>query len=218
MGNKQLERIKALLELGIQKTKKEPDKDTFIFFNCGVLSLPTHPLFKDNRGLIIAGEKIALDTNKVINFECVPSKPLTVNDSLSGGGYKYVFYIGDTAVLKKEYEKVKSELENIHPNFILDTKPNLARLYVEAKPDAHYEMKKGSLRYKLLSFLAKQKKFIATTLLAERFDVDKEKIWGTVDDVRGAVNKKCHISRESLFENDASTSTGYRVTNVKIFE
>ncbi|MES3005399.1 MAG: hypothetical protein V4664_00430 [Patescibacteria group bacterium] len=173
-------------------------------------------------------------------FEDVSKLESTLNALAEKGGIKYskqtevgthtvrnsvAFYGEQRTITLISYNidilKSADKLRKKKVSFILDSvlDPVMAKLYLEnTSPDLFYKMEKDGLRYKLLHFLAKSRRFIITSTLADKFDTDIVKIRRSIENMRGQISKKFELPRDSIFENDPSTGAGYKVDNVNLID
>jgi hypothetical protein len=134
------------------------------------------------------------------------------NYARSNLGIKII--VDDDKKLNKYLEKIEKKLnekEDEKYKFILDDE---SKLFLQNSDIPPYKMEKGALRLKLLTYLAKEKKFIQTKDLATLFKVTEIIIRKTVNEIRTEVEIKLKVPKKSIIKN--SPSVGYKVDNVKL--
>ena len=104
----------------------------------------------------------------------------------------------DRYIAEKEIELAKIRKENSHHSFILDEEANLFLVDSEVSP---YPIERGSLRHKLIYYLAKDGGYMSAAQLAEKVNSTPKRIRTTVGQLRDKINVRFDIPGIDLIQS-----------------
>jgi hypothetical protein len=109
----------------------------------------------------------------------------------------------DRYMAEKEVELAEVRKETSRHAFTLDEEANLYLVDSELPP---YSIERGSLRHKLVYYLAKHGGYMSAAQLAEKLDSNPKRIRTTVGQLRDKVEKQFDVSGTDLIQNRATGS------------
>lgn len=214
--NRPLERISKILDFIEVSYKSNPDKETFLFGSGKMGSF--NKLLEDGDLLEMAFKKIVDETKGNIKIEFRAGIPInmTVGDDYLHSELMIWFYVENQNKFREYQNLINQQIQKSGSviRFILDAKDFF---YQEDHYDKRHHFKPGSLRYRLIRFLAVRKDFVTTQDLSIEMKASADDVRGAIEEVRTIVARKMHLPRESIFENNLD-GTGYRVTNIFVTE
>lgn len=166
-------------------------KDVLIFkhdiVNCS-------PLLEDINPFLIAIERVVdeLSPNFEIDtsyyFEALEAISVKIDDPRRLNKY----------IAEKEVELVEIRKETNHRLFILDENANLYLVDSKLPP---YPIERGSLRHKLIYYLAKHGGFMSAAQLAKKLDSNPKRIRITVGQLRDQIIKRFNVPGADLIQS-----------------
>ncbi len=104
----------------------------------------------------------------------------------------------DKYIAEKEVELAEIRKETSRNTFILDEEANLYLVNSELPP---YSIERGSLRHKLVYYLAKSGKHMSAAQLAEKLDSNPKRIRTTVGQLRDQVTSRFNVPGADLIQS-----------------
>ncbi len=101
-------------------------------------------------------------------------------------------------IAEKEVELEEVRKETSRHSFILDKEANLYLVDSELPP---YSIERGSLRHKLIYYLAKQGGYMSAAQLAKKLDSNPKRIRTTVGQLRDKVNERFSVLGSDLIQS-----------------
>lgn len=115
----------------------------------------------------------------------------------------------DRYIAEKEMELAEIRRETNRHTFTLDEEANLRLVGSELPP---YSIERGSLRHKLIYYLAKHGGYMSAKQLAEKVDSSPKRIRTTVGQLRDKVNERFDVSGIDLVQSGDTGS--YRASSI----
>lgn len=218
--NKPLRRIVLILDFLEGLVKKNPAQETFELKYEDFAE--KHKLLDDYRSLKIAFKKIGDETDGAISLEMYERQSLLTQKSVTPfidtWRLPIVAHVEDMRTLERYRDRIEKEITSKNKD-VLFTLTNQdekwAVLSEKSNRSKKYRMKRNMGRYKLLQLLANKKGYVTTRAIAKNIGVSQERVWDTVEEIRGVIVLKLKVSRESVIENVGDNS-GYRMLNIEI--
>lgn len=104
----------------------------------------------------------------------------------------------DRYIVEKEVELAEIRKETKRHDFVLDTEANLYLANSELPP---YSIERGSLRHKLIYYLAKHRGYMSAAQLAEKLDSNPKRIRTTVGQLRDQVASRFNVPGADLIQS-----------------
>lgn len=229
---KRTQRIKLILDLIKNKRHADPEKETFLFQYEEFTKLPLlsdqvmlTQLFKriqeESRCIIFIFPKIPeYQTEK-------PEKSMTIyeitdriatykllnNLSNKDATLAITIHIEDLVKFDRYCKVIEEQLEEKNPALILNNEGSLYRIDTKGK-EYLYPMVKTKSRYKIIHYLATEKRWVQSRELAEECEMNPKKIGKTIEQIRRQIEKFIKIKGNRIIES--KKGLGYRAKNIKI--
>jgi len=216
MKNKSLKKIQLILEIIRKKKRDNPKKETFEF---PLEEFKKFSLLSDTIGLNQVFKRIQKETKENViigiydpSFECKdPIAGKIIINKLPA----VITHIENSEKLDAYYKKIEQQLKEKIPTLILNEEGELCRVDDKEKM-LIYPMNPDKLRYKIVRYLALEKRWTPTKELAEEFEKETQKIRKTIEQIKRQIEKFLKIPGNEVVEN--KKGVGYRIKNVKIRE
>lgn len=101
-------------------------------------------------------------------------------------------------IIEKEIELAEIRKETNRCTFVLDEEANLYLADSELPP---YSIERGSLRHKLIYYLAKHGGYMSAAQLAKKIDSNPKRIRTTVGQLREKINERFNVSGTDLIQS-----------------
>lgn len=198
---KHVERKLLIAQLAQRFFNERPGSKDAIIWEFQIVNF--HPLLADKDTFAIAVERIVEELAP--NFEIITTEYYLRTD----GAIR--IEIDDPKrlnkyIAEKEVELAKVRKESSRHAFVLDEEANL---YLEKSDLPPYPIERGSLRHKVIYYLAKQEKsdgYMSAAQLAEKLHSNSKRVRKTVDQLRAQVVRRFKVSGADLIQSKETGS------------
>lgn len=222
-------RKKLILEIIKKRRNSEPTQDTFDFTyedfipeksrpipGLGVKPFATEP---ERISLAHLFKTIEKESKNAIEFDFPKRKlikPLSglVSQLELREINKPTFYIHIYSFEKfnEYYKRIIQPSEKV-PVLVLNNRGELSRVD-NKKRKFIYQMDPNGLRYKMVYYLATEKRFVQTRELHEEFKKESQKIRKIIGEIRENITEKLKVPGDKIIEN--SPGSGYKIKNIRV--
>lgn len=194
---KHVERKLLIAQLVRRTFDEVPGSKDVLIFGHDIVNYSS--LLEDVNPLFIAMERVEeeLSPNFKIDtsfyFEALNAISVKIDDPKRLNKY----------IAEKEVELVEIRKETNRHNFILDEGANL---YLADSKLPPYSIERGSLRHKVIYYLAKHEGYMSAARLAEKLDSNPKRIRTTVGQLRDQVVSRFKVSGSDLIQSKETGS------------
>ena len=194
---KHVERKLLIAQLVRQIFGEHPGNKDVIIWEFQIANF--NPLLEDKNTFLIAVERVVEEL--ATGFEVITTEyfhadgliSITMNDPKRLERY----------IAEKEVELAEVRKETNRHAFILDAEANL---YLADSKLPPYPIERGSLRHKLIYYLAKHKGYMSAARLAEKLDSNPKRIRTTVGQLRYQVASRFNVPGADLIQSKETGS------------
>ena len=202
---KHVERKLLIAQLARQIFSEHPGSKSEIIWKSDIVAF--NPLLENVETFLVAIERVVEElapgfeviTAEYLDWLVEGPLAITINDPKRLDRY----------IAEKEMELAEIRIETNRHSFTLDEEANLYLVNSDLPP---YPIERGSLRHKLIYYLAKHGGYMSAKQLAEKVGSSPKRIRTTVGQLRDKVNERFDVSGIDLVQSGDTGS--YRASSI----